>query len=108
MPSEDETRHVATMRVARTHPALPGHFPGNPIVPGVMVLEEVIRAAEGAAGQPLHVRSVPVAKFLTPLRPDVEATIELVRRGSTWSFHVVCGTATVAKGVLTAEPVVPA
>jgi 3-hydroxyacyl-[acyl-carrier-protein] dehydratase len=103
MAAEDETRHVAAFRVAATHPALPGHFPGNPVVPGVMVLEEVIRAAESAAGRPLHVAAVATAKFLTPLRPDTEATIELTRRGRTWSFQVSCGLETVAKGTLTAD-----
>ena len=37
-----ETRCV----IAADHPSLAGHFPGNPIVPGVVILEEVVRAFE--------------------------------------------------------------
>ena len=28
------------------HPALPGHFPGQPVVPGVVILEAVQTAIE--------------------------------------------------------------
>ena len=31
-----------TLTVMKDHPALSGHFPGVPVVPGVLVLDEVI------------------------------------------------------------------
>jgi 3-hydroxymyristoyl/3-hydroxydecanoyl-(acyl carrier protein) dehydratase len=100
MPAEDETRHVATFRVAHDHPALPGHFPGNPIVPGVVILDAVIGAAERWVGGPLHITGLPNTKFLSPLRPGVDARVELERRGSSVAFTVVAGGTIVAKGSL--------
>jgi 3-hydroxyacyl-[acyl-carrier-protein] dehydratase len=100
MPAEDETRHVAAFRVAHEHPALPGHFPGNPIVPGVVILDEVIAVAERWLGGTLRVSGLPHAKFLSPLRPGVDARIELERRDSSVAFTVVAGGTIVAKGSL--------
>ena len=54
------------------HPAFPGHFPGDPIVPGALLLDEalaVVCAARGLAYESLYVGS---AKFLHPVRPGQE------------------------------------
>jgi 3-hydroxyacyl-[acyl-carrier-protein] dehydratase len=51
------------------HPALPGHFPGNPVVPGVVILDHVIAVL--AAAFPEHrVSGIRKLKFLRPLLPD--------------------------------------
>jgi len=39
--------------IAPDHPALAGHFPQQPIVPGVLLLDEVLHALEQAAPQEL-------------------------------------------------------
>ena len=50
------------------HPSLAGHFPGAPIVPGVVVLEEVAAAlAEWRQGS--HLTSIPSVKFIAPIEP---------------------------------------
>ena len=36
--------------IAADHPSLPGHFPGQPVVPGVVVLERVLEAIESGHG----------------------------------------------------------
>ncbi len=56
-------------RIAADHPSLTGHFPGDPIVPGVVILEEVVRACAvwRPADRPIGIATV---KFLLPLRPE--------------------------------------
>jgi 3-hydroxymyristoyl/3-hydroxydecanoyl-(acyl carrier protein) dehydratase len=58
------------------HPALAGHFPGEPIVPGVVLLAEVLRFASGGAASVRGLR-LPTVKFHAPLRPGEEFTIDL-------------------------------
>jgi 3-hydroxyacyl-[acyl-carrier-protein] dehydratase len=80
------------MRVPADHPALAGHFPGEPIVPGVVLLDYVLRAAgKGKA-------TFPSVKFHAPLKPGEEFDIRIdgakfgVYRGETLiasgSFHL--------------------
>ena len=100
MTADPPTRHSATLRVPANHPALTGHFPGNPIVPGVVILDGVICAAEDWLGHGFHVHGLSHAKFLAPLKPDETARIELAFRGQLLEFAVYRGEATIAKGSL--------
>jgi 3-hydroxymyristoyl/3-hydroxydecanoyl-(acyl carrier protein) dehydratase len=62
--------------VPASHPSLPGHFPGRPVVPGVVLLAQVLGAIEAAHGA-LPALRLPQVKFLRPLLPDEPASIEL-------------------------------
>ncbi len=67
---------TTTFAVPASHPALPGHFPGSPVVPGVVLLARVQAAIEAQHG-PLPALRLPLAKFLRPLLPGETAAIEL-------------------------------
>ena len=58
------------------HPALPGHFPGQPLVPGVILLEQVALALRAWRGKRLT--RVLEAKFVAPLLPDEAAMLRLM------------------------------
>lgn len=57
------------LSIASDHPAFAGHFPGHPIVPGVVLLDEALRALAEAEGLSPVALQVGVAKFLVPVRP---------------------------------------
>ena len=63
--------------IRRSHPSLPGHFPGNPVVPGVVILEEVLEAIRQSEPVMISFLGAPFVKFHTPLRPEEEMTIRL-------------------------------
>lgn len=100
MTADEQTRHSATLRVPADHPALTGHFPGNPVVPGVVILDAVISAAESWLGASFVVDSISHAKFLAPLKPDEAARIQLALRESSLEFFIYRDEATIAKGTL--------
>lgn len=92
--------HESRFRVAPDHPSLEGHFPGNPLLPGVVVLDEVITAVEDWLGPDWRAGGLPQAKFVSPLRPGDEAVIRLELRADRVHFVVRCGEALVAQGIL--------
>lgn len=85
--------------VEADHPCLPGHFPGRPLVPGVVILEHVIAAIEAGHGRLGAVR-LPQVKFLQPLLPGERADIELecAADAPRWRFRVRRAEALIATG----------
>jgi 3-hydroxymyristoyl/3-hydroxydecanoyl-(acyl carrier protein) dehydratase len=68
--------YTQALQFAADHPALPGHFPGQPLVPGVLLLEQLALALRAWRHQRLV--GVPEAKFVAPLRPGEPARLELL------------------------------
>lgn len=74
------------------HPALAGHFPDRPVVPGAVILDQVIAAWGGPC------LGVPIAKFHAPLGPDQPVEVRfaptldagVVRFGCWRSDQVIC------------------
>ena len=94
--------------VPHDHPSLPGHFPGRPLVPGVVVLDRVIDAIERQAG-PLDRLRLPQVKFLQPLLPGEQASVEIepldpLDGAPRWRFRVLRGNALLASGEVVAAP----
>ena len=99
--SMDTAEHRAQFRIAASHPALPGHFPGAPVVPGVVVLDEVRAIAERWLGAPLALAGLPQVKFSAPLLPGRTARVRLQREGARLRFTVSdAAGAPLASGVL--------
>ena len=58
-----------TWRAPSDHPALTGHFPGRPIMPGVVLLDQAILFAERLVGYPVAAWQIGAAKFFSPVAP---------------------------------------
>jgi 3-hydroxyacyl-[acyl-carrier-protein] dehydratase len=73
------------------HPALPGHFPGNPIIPGAVLLSEAALAIEADLSAAPGLLQVQSAKFLRPVRPGDRVLIRFdgdVRAGIRFTCEV--------------------
>jgi 3-hydroxymyristoyl/3-hydroxydecanoyl-(acyl carrier protein) dehydratase len=83
---------------ARDHPTGAGHFPGHPIIPGALLLDEVLRVM-GFAEQAVLVRG---AKFFRPLKPGegVRLAWEAAGAGVRFECRLAGGDALVASGLV--------
>jgi len=94
-------QHQTTFVVTADHPALPGHFPGTPVVPGVVVLDHVLQASERWQGRELRARGLKQVKFHSPLLPGQRADVALELQGDALTFRVTRDAQPVAQGTFT-------
>ena len=87
------------------HPSLPGHFPGNPVVPGVVIMDRVLDAVEAETGVKVGALRLPQVKFIQPLLPGQAADVSLEGAAPKWRFRVHHDERLIASGevVLTEE-----
>lgn len=92
---------TSTFTIDPQHPALAGHFPGAPILPGVVLLDETVRAVEQSHGGAGQHWTVGAAKFLKPVQPGETLMLdcEPLPNGSI-RFSVSSAGQAVASGVL--------
>jgi 3-hydroxyacyl-[acyl-carrier-protein] dehydratase len=92
----------ATLDFAPDHPTAAGHFPGNPIIPGALLLAQVVQRIGDAAG-PLEPCNIKSAKFFHPVRPGDIVQIEYsVVPQQEIRFHCVVAGTKVLSGVMNA------
>ena len=65
--------------ITADHPSLPGHFPDSPLVPGVLILDEVLAALRDWQ-KDCQLTAIRTVKFLQPLKPEEPFTICLATR----------------------------
>ena len=95
-----------TWVVPAAHPAFPGHFPGHPIVPGVVLLDQAIRFAQSLLSAPVARWQIGVVKFQGPAGPSDTLVFSLERAPhGAIAFTVTSGARAIATGSLT--PVAP-
>jgi len=102
------SEHVMPLPIAADHPAYAGHFPGRPILPGVVLLDAALHALaarQGIAGS-AQLKSV---KFHSPVLPGEALTLhatELPAGG--FRFEIRCGDRGVASGSIVFSQATPA
>lgn len=65
------------IELIKNHPIYDGHFPGNPIVPGVCSIEMIKECAEFILNCSLYFDSIEQCKFLSPIDPIKTETLTI-------------------------------
>ncbi len=101
---EDVVPHISAVgikNVSANEPFFPGHFPGHPVMPGVLIIESMAQTAAvlvveslgpEAAGKVVYFMTIEGAKFRRPVVPGDQLRIHVTRerrRGSVWKFSAV-------------------
>lgn len=68
----------ALLPIHHDHPAFTGHFPGDPIVPGVVLLDEMLHAIGLQLKTDVSACVIKVMKFLSPVRPGETVSVDFV------------------------------
>lgn len=104
------SEHVMPLPIAADHPAYAGHFPGLPILPGVVLLDAVLHALatrQGISGS----AQLKSAKFHSPVQPGEALTLHTTASPTGgFRFEIRCmdsrgGDRSVASGALVFSPV---
>ena len=106
MNRSEENEISADIRVPSDSPWFDGHFPGEPILPGVAQIGIVFDAIRKAHNQELKVSSVRRVRFKRIIRPDDQLKIiavPLKQETDSYSFRILVQDETVCSGVMTVE-----
>jgi 3-hydroxyacyl-[acyl-carrier-protein] dehydratase len=91
--------HVTHWTVPPDHPAFAGHFPGTPILPGVVLLDVALQIIAKTSGIALDLCEISAVKFLSPASPGDELLIQhSVAVSGTIRFDVAAGMRKIASG----------
>ena len=88
---------VGRFVVPADHPSLPGHFPGQPIVPGVVLLDHVLDLVVGAGG---HATALLGVRFTAAVRPDETIEVSATGRSGRIGFAATRGGQPVLHGTV--------
>jgi 3-hydroxyacyl-[acyl-carrier-protein] dehydratase len=85
--------------VTANEPHFPGHFPGNPVMPGVLIIEAIAQSGAvlmskslnaDVTGKTIYFTSIDNCKFRAPVRPGdvMRMPVKVLRhRGDVFKFH---------------------
>ena len=102
MSSVEDALAEVRVSVPPTHPAFEGHFPGEPVFPGVALLGLVVSALRERLGQDLRLAAIPSLRWRAVVRPGEVLDIRLtrLRQEDHVGFEVRSGETLVSHGTL--------
>jgi 3-hydroxyacyl-[acyl-carrier-protein] dehydratase len=96
---EKDTSLTALKAVTMNEPFFPGHFPGHPVMPGVLILEALAQACallaclsmppEEVAGKVTYLMGIDGARFRKPVVPGDRVELKVVvtkHKGPVWKM----------------------
>lgn len=73
----DGQRYVANIKLNKEHEVFSGHFPGNPVTPGVCMMQIIKELTQEAVNAQLTMKSASNIKFMALINPEVNPELKL-------------------------------
>ncbi|RWW93756.1 3-hydroxyacyl-ACP dehydratase [Flavobacterium cerinum] len=77
LENTDGQRYVASIRLNKDHEVFSGHFPGNPVTPGVCMMQIIKELTQEAVNASLTMKSASNIKFMALINPEVNPELKL-------------------------------
>lgn len=74
---QEENKVTAQIKVNKDNPIFKGHFPNNPVMPGVCMIQIIKELAERASGKKLFLQKASNVKFMTIINPEENPDLTL-------------------------------
>ena len=110
-PGDEPDTCAALATAPLGSPWFDGHFPGQPILPGIAMIAmafEAARQQELKSGAGIRLKSVTRVRFKKPVRPDEQIEIKLDREqragDASYRFTILVGNEAGCTGILHTEP----
>jgi 3-hydroxyacyl-[acyl-carrier-protein] dehydratase len=66
-----DNKHTVIVMLNQTHEIYKGHFPDNPVVPGVCLIQMIGELSSTISKTELHIKRASNIKFRSPVKPDI-------------------------------------
>ncbi|HEY2145932.1 MAG TPA: hypothetical protein VGH12_07695 [Steroidobacteraceae bacterium] len=93
-------RMYSALEISADHPSFAGHFPEFPVLPGALLLDEMIQVIEQARGIDLMQWHIAFAKFHDGVRPREPLVVEHDASAGLIRFTIRAASRKVASGTL--------
>ncbi len=91
---------ATSTKVEETSPWFSGHFPNNPVFPGIAQLKLVADLIQASTTEPLQLHSIRRVKFRKLVKPGEKLDIDVISGNSKnyYLFTITCGNEAVCSG----------
>lgn len=72
-----DQKYLAVILINEKHEIFKGHFPGNPIMPGVCMMQIIKELTEEVTGSSLIMQSLSNVKFMALINPEVTPELQI-------------------------------
>ncbi|GGH07712.1 3-hydroxyacyl-ACP dehydratase [Sphingobacterium alkalisoli] len=73
----DDQRYIVKITLNKDHDIFKGHFPDNPVTPGVCMIQIIKELTEGIVEKPLFMHKASNVKFMALINPEINPDLKL-------------------------------